>query len=128
MSFDEIQYYGTSKAYENRWSKVQEERSSLYADLLEAEALWGTELKDQFDVLFSLEHELMNYIRNYLKLTNPKTTNVEKASMEKHLSKKRDVMYDDLSDSDEDEFRTEFKAGVASIELYLKPKLVHAAV
>ncbi|MBT4267830.1 MAG: hypothetical protein HOD85_26775, partial [Deltaproteobacteria bacterium] len=39
MHPDQISFYGTSNAYQARWDKVQEERTSLYADLLEAEAI-----------------------------------------------------------------------------------------
>jgi len=40
-SREHVKFYGTSKAYQARWDKVQTERTSLYADLLEAEAIWG---------------------------------------------------------------------------------------
>lgn len=39
MSREQIRFYGTSKAYQARWDKVQTEKASLYADLLEAEAI-----------------------------------------------------------------------------------------
>ena len=48
MSREQICFYGTSKAYQARCYKVQTERTSLYADLLEAEAIWGNELKELF--------------------------------------------------------------------------------
>lgn len=128
MSNEEISFYGTSKAYEARWDNVQTERTNLYADLLESEALWGTELKDYFTTLFKLEHELFTYIRNYLTVINPKTRDTKRNAIEKHLQKKRDIMYDDLNEDEDEEFKSEFKAGVYKIEQYLKPKLSYAGV
>ena len=54
MSRDQISFYSTSKAYQARLDKVQNVRTNLYADLLEAEALWGDELKELFKVVFDL--------------------------------------------------------------------------
>jgi len=83
MSSEQIRFYGTSKAYQIRWDKVQEERTSLYADLLEAEAIWGTALNDHFKVVFDLQHELFTRIRHYLELLNPDTHEATKEAIRK---------------------------------------------
>lgn len=124
MSHQQIRFYGTSKAYQARWDKVQNERTSLYADLLEAEALWGDEPRKLFKVTFDLEHELFTRIRNHIELINPDAEEATKEAITKFDKKGRDIMYDDLSDEG-DEFKKDFKAGVANIEKYLKPKLTH---
>ena len=124
MSRDQIRFYGTSKAYQARWEKVQNERTSLYADLLEAEALWGGELKELFKVVFDLEHELFTSIRHYIELINPDTAEASKEAIRNIDKKRRDIMYDDLSDEG-DEYKNDFKIGVENIEKYLKPKLTH---
>jgi hypothetical protein len=123
MSRDQIQFYGVSKAYQARWDKVLHERTALYADLLEAEALWGSDLKALFKVLFDLEQDVFVLVFHYIKLTNPQVSRAEKEAIMKINRKKRDIMYDDLTD--DDEFRKDFGCGVESIERYLKPKLVH---
>ena len=124
MSSDQIQFYGTSKTYQVRWDKVQNERTNLYADLLEAEALWGDELKELFKVVFDLEHELFTSIRHYIELINPDTNEASKEAIRNIDKKRRDIMYDDLSDGG-DEYKNDLKVGVENIEKYLKPKLTH---
>lgn len=124
MSRDEIRFYGISKAYQARWDDVNQERTDLYADLLEAEALWGEDLKELYKVLFTLQHELLNDIRNFVELINPDTNRDDKEAITKIRKEARKIMYDDLSEEG-DEFKNEFKIGVEGIEKYLKPKLAH---
>ena len=124
MSRDQISFYSTSKAYQARLDKVQNVRTNLYADLLEAEALWGDELKELFKVVFDLEHELFTSIRHYIELINPDTNEASKEAIRNIDKKRRDIMYDDLSDEG-DEYKNDFKVGVENIEKYLKPKLTH---
>lgn len=74
MSQEQVRFYGRSKAYQNRWEKVQNQRNALYADLLEAEAVWGSDLNELFNKVFKLEHELFMAIRNHLDLMNPEVS------------------------------------------------------
>lgn len=122
MSRDYIRFYGTSKAYQARWDKVQAERTSLYADLLESEAIWGDELKKLFKTLFNLEHELFTSVRHYVELINPDTDEASKEDIRSIDKKLRAIMYDDLSEEGDD-YRKDFQRGVEAIEKYLKPKL-----
>lgn len=122
MSSEKIQFYGTSRAYQARWEKVSSVRSSLYADLLEGEAIWDGELKSLFKALFDLEHELFTSVRHYLALINPETDGPSKEAIDKIVRAKREVMYDDLTEAGDD-FKKEFRLGVEAIEKYLKPKL-----
>jgi hypothetical protein len=124
MNSDQISFYGTSNAYQARWDKVQEERTSLYADLLEAEAIWGTELNDLFKVVFDLQHELFTRIRHYLILINPDLTEAKKTAIEKIDKNKRDIIYDDLGEKP-DEYKSNLIDAIKVIESYLKPKLSH---
>lgn len=127
MSPEQIRFYGTSKAYQSRWDKVQEERTALYADLLEAEAIWGTDLNDLFKVIFDLQHELFTRIRHYLELINPDTHESSKEAIRKIDAKNRDIMYDNLGE-DPDEYKSDVISAIKSIEAYLKPKLSHEKV
>jgi len=127
MTREQIRFYGTSEAYRTRWDKVQTERTSLYADLLEAEALWGVELNDLFKAIFNLQHELLTNVRHHLELIDPDTDESKKESIRGIRKKKREVMYDELSydeNEDEDEYKKEFKEAAKNIEGYLKPKLI----
>lgn len=127
MSSDQIRFYGTSKAYQARWDKVQTERTSLYADLLEAEAIWGTELKQLFKKVFDLEHELFTRIRHHIELINPDTSDAKKEAVAKIYNKSRDIMYDDLGE-EPDEYKKDLISAIEQIEKYLKPKLSHEKI
>ena len=124
MSREQIRFYGTSKAYQARWDKVQTERTSLYADLLEAEAIWGAELKELFKEVFNLEHKLFTRIRHSVELINPDTDEASKDAIRNIDKKARDIMYDNLRD-EPDEYKKDLIAAIEKIEKYLKPKLSH---
>lgn len=124
MGPEHLRSYGTAKAYQARWEKVQEQRTTLYADLLEAEAIWGTDLKDLFNVVFNLEHELFTRIRHYLELINPDTSKSSKKAIREINKKNRDIMYDHLGD-EPDEYKLDLLKSIINIEAYLKPKLNH---
>ncbi|SDY01245.1 hypothetical protein [Nitrosomonas sp. Nm58] len=127
MSWEQIRFYGTSKAYQARWDKVQAERTTLYADLLEAEAIWGAELKELFKGVFDLEHELFTRIRHYVELINPDTDAASKEAIRNIDKNARDIMYDNLSE-EPDEYKRDIISAVEKIEKYLKPKLSHEKV
>ncbi len=127
MNRDQISYYGTSKAYQKRWDKVQIERTSLSADILEAEVIWGEQLKEFFKKVFKLEHELLISIRHYLELINPDAKEASKEAIIKLDKKRRDIMYDDLSEEG-DEFKNDLLSAIQNIEKYLKPKLSNKKV
>jgi hypothetical protein len=122
MDAGQIRFYGTSKAYQARWEKVQDERTSLYADLLEAEAIWGDDLNNHFKDVFGLQHELFTNIRLYLELINPEVPEHSKEAIRKVDENKRDIMYDNLGE-EPDEFKSDLITAIKKIEVYLKPKL-----
>lgn len=124
MSLAQIRFQGKANAYQARWDKVQNELIGLNAYLLEAEALWGDELKGRFEVLFTLQHELFTCIRHFLELLNPDVEDDRKEAIKKFDENLRDIMYDNLAE-DGDDYKKDFKIGVESIEIYLKPKLAH---
>ena len=124
MSQEQIRFYGTSKAYQVRWDKVQSVKTSLYADLLEAEAIWGNEFKDLFKKVFVLEHELFTCIRHHIELINPDTDKASKDAIREIDIEKRDVKYDILGE-EPDEYKKELFFSIEDIENYLKPKLRH---
>jgi hypothetical protein len=124
MTQEQLRFYGTSKAYQARWDKVQTERTSLYPDLLESEAIWGDELKKLFKELFKLESELFTCVQNYVTLINPDTDKSYKKAIMEIKSKRRDILYDDLSVNGDD-YKKEFQSHIDKIEKYLKPKLIH---
>nr|WP_317401626.1 hypothetical protein [Plesiomonas shigelloides] len=127
MSQKDIDYYGISKAYKNRWEKVQEQRTALYADQLEAEAIWGGELENLFKTVYYLEHELHTCVSHYLILMNPKANARQKEAIERIAQNKRNVMHDELGE-EPDGFKNDLLDAIRYIENYLKPKLRHDVV
>ena len=126
MSKAQIRFYGTSNAYQARWNKVNAERTTLYTDLLFAEAIWGQQVKQLFKKLFDLEHELYTQIRQYLEIINPDTSDVYRHALEKIYHVKREIIYDMSIDSeDNDDFKNDMLTAIEKIEEYLKPKLIH---
>ena len=81
MSHEQLRFYGTSKAYQTRWDKVQQQKMALYADLLEAEAVWGEKLNELFKSVFNLERELFTRIRHYLEQINPDVQETSKEAI-----------------------------------------------
>jgi hypothetical protein len=127
MSHEKIRHYGVSKGYEARWNKVQEQKTSLCADLLETEAIWGTELKNLFTVIFILENELYTSIRHHLELINPDAHDGTKDAIMKIDANRREIMYDIFGDKP-DEYKQDILNAIEPIESYLKPKLNHEKV
>lgn len=124
MSPEQVHFYGISNAYKNRWDNVLTQRTSLYADLVEAEAIWGDELETLFKKLFSLEEELFLRIKYYLEMIDPDEDASRKDALRDIIRKMRDIMYD-VSSATDDEYKIEFNNGIKDIEKYLKPKLIH---
>jgi hypothetical protein len=122
MTPQQISFYGTSKAYQARWEKVQIERTNLYPDLLESEAIWGDELKQLFKELFKLENELFTCVQNYIHQINPETDEIYKKAIMDIKFKRRDILYGDFSEEGDD-YKKDFQSHVNKIEKYLKPKL-----
>ena len=122
MNADEIQHYGTTIAYQNRWEKVNKEKASLYPDILESKALWGIELMGLIDEVYKLEKELLEKVRRHLNLIDPKISTTEKDAIRKFYDAQGDILYDDLSDEG-DQFKNTLRSKTKLIEDYLKPKL-----
>jgi hypothetical protein len=122
MTPAELTYYGTSRAYQARWQRVSDIRTKLQAELLEADVLWGAELRRRFEALFRLEHELFVAVHSDLSLRNPKESEAKKAVVRKRQMHARDIMHDSLEDGG-DQFTRDLAHAIAPIEEYLKPHL-----
>lgn len=94
MNQTEIDFYGYSKAYQNRWDKVDEAKQQFYTDRLEGEALWGDEFLNLFHSIPKLEHELFAAIQTDMVLRDPQSSKSKKDAWIKQSQKRRDVMYD----------------------------------
>ena len=123
MSKDEIDFYGYSKAYQNRWDKIDDAKKQFYADRLEGEALWGKSFIDLFQNIPKLESELFLAIQTNLLLRNPDTPKSKKNVWQKEFQKTRDVMYDIGNPENPDKFMSDLNDAITNFEAYLKPYL-----
>ena len=107
-------------AYEKRWAKVVDVKPDIYANVLETEAVWGRELQDLLKPIFALEHELFRTLQIHIEIQNPKTPEHRLKSLSERQRKRRDVLYDSLSDDDDDVFKSDFRKHLTSVEEYLR--------
>lgn len=124
LNFIQSHYRSTVRAYEKRFSLVDEVRVRLNTSLLESEAVWDGEVKSRFATIFKLQHELMLNVRSYLITINPDEKDDTVQSYVKILAKRRDVLYESPLEGD-DIFKSELDAALSSVEAYLRPKLIN---
>lgn len=124
LTDEQVHFFGVSKAYQNRWDKVLEQRRLLDADLLESEVMWSGDLRVICAPIFKLESELAGAIRRNLDLRNPDKDDETKTHIELFNKRVRDVLYEDLG-VDVDPFKKDLSGAVIEVEKYLKPKLRH---
>ena len=122
MSLEQIQFLKTRLIYQDRLEKVQIERTKLYPDLLESEAIWGVELNKYFNELFKLENELLSNLQTLLELKNPDRPH-DSDTIIYNVQIISPIVYDSLNDGDI--FNKAFLAEIKKIENYLKSKLLH---
>lgn len=122
MSREQSRFHGISEAYQARWKQVIEARRNLDADLLEAEVVWGRDLKTRVDAVRKLEHELFIAVRHHLQLQNPDERIETREAVEKISRKLRDVLYEG-GDGETDPFADDYSGSVAEVENYLRPHL-----
>lgn len=119
MTNDQIRHYGTVRAYQARWDKVNEARAELQTDILEAEVIWGHVIQKKFRKLFELQGELFSVVQTYLVATDPSKPQSSRDSYHELIKTKRDIMYDISSDDEPDEFTKDVTNAVKEIEDYL---------
>lgn len=107
---------GEIAAYEMRWKELQEALSSVYPDLLEAEALWGSEITAKFQPLTDCVSDLQLAIDNYVRYLSSEDRNACPVTEED-----RKVLYD----LGKDNFYSKRLVGaITQIENFLRPRLL----
>lgn len=112
----------TARAYRRRLTAMDEARGPLLATMLEAEAVWGTELKDLMGQVFKLEREFVNYVRLYLNSISPEVTVQALYARQGLLEKHRDVLYD--LDGPEDIYWAEMNQALRQVDNHLRARLI----
>jgi len=104
--------------YKKRWQNVLEADTELDSVLLEAEAIWGTSVKEKFEPLANCMGNLSMAIGYYLhRLNNPKIALDEKEFW------KEDHILNDYIGQEDNFFSDEINAAVRQVEDFLKPYL-----
>jgi hypothetical protein len=124
LNFLQNSYRSMVRAYEKRFSLVDEVRARLNTSLLESEAVWDGEVKSRFAPIFKLQHELLMNVRNYLITINPEEQEDRAQAYMDILAQRRDVLYETPLDGD-DVFKSELDAALSTVEAYLRPKLIN---
>lgn len=122
--YNEQRHLQSQRGYTRRLERVSAARLDVYAALLESQIFWGETPVELFKKVFEFEKDFTSYLRVWFELHRPDRDEDERKPYKEILSKKRDVMYDDLSEEGDD-FRKEFKASVETMKCYLKSKLVY---
>ncbi|TKK11767.1 hypothetical protein PflCFBP13510_12255 [Pseudomonas fluorescens] len=122
LGFSAKRHLGRRKGYQRRLDLVAEARAPIESSLIEAEAIWGVELRKLFQPLFSLQHEFYIYVDYHFVSTDPTEDDDYRKSYGEILKNKRDVLFD-ATDEIGDDFRKEFNLAVEDIQQYVKPKL-----
>lgn len=122
LDFKNKNYLGKCAGYRNRLNAINDARRPINVTLLEAEALWGRELRELFEPLFSKHNDLFRYVEFYLMSIDPTEDEEYRRAHWDVIKDQPKILYDKFGDVGDD-FRKEFNQGVAVIEQYLKSKL-----
>jgi hypothetical protein len=109
--------YGVSQAYEKRWEHVRKAHIDIEAELIEAEVLWGAQIREKFWGLFAVEQGL--YVNSLVYLDHINPENRERRTPEE-ASANRLILYATGSD---DDFYKRLQDSIVTIESELKRHL-----
>ncbi len=115
------EHLGIVGAYEKRWQHVLDSRSDIDRELLEAEILWDSSVKERVRPLFELQGELFATLHAYLQSRDPRRSERERNSYADIYAKRLDVLYE--TGHIDDKFSRDVCAAILSIEEWLKPRL-----
>lgn len=120
MDEKQVRFYGTHKAYEARWKRIAEVRAEIYANLIEAEALWGDEISKLWEEIAKKEHDLLIALRDCLEFLNPDVDRRDKEYLKDEHRNVRRVVF---SSGNDDKFKSEFESKLDEMTSYIKQKL-----
>lgn len=117
----EISYEeGTRLAYSRRWSKVIDAIREVQTLTLEADAVWGDELRRLLTDVHKLNRELYNVVSLYLDSISEKDEELKK-EFRTILKSKRDILYD--KGVIDDVFNSDYSQSLGRVESYLRGKM-----
>ena len=122
MTGAQLRHYGKANAYQKRLDVVAEKLSDLQTEILEAEAIWGRIIYEEFEPLFKLQRELQSSVYAYVSGSNPNEPEHMRAAFREMQRNQRDILYD-LSNSTPDEYSLNISLAIENIESFLKTHL-----
>jgi hypothetical protein len=114
-------YYNAYTGYMNRFKPINETKARLLTDLLEAEALWGDSIRQQYNRLFHQMNVLVVEIESYLRDINPETR-YRRDMPDPRIEQQLKIMYS-REKVENDEYWQEFVSILNEIEKLIKPHL-----
>ncbi|MBS7131975.1 MAG: hypothetical protein KH116_13630 [Clostridium sp.] len=121
MTADQIRHHSLREAYRKRWDKVITANSTLSVNLIEAEAMWDSDLKTLSEKLFRHQNYLVHMIDRYLSIRNPELHPSARDSIAKESDKIHEVVFNSLDDNDQ--YNKTLNEHIKPIEEYLKKKM-----
>ncbi|MBI5094144.1 MAG: hypothetical protein HZB26_17095 [Candidatus Hydrogenedentes bacterium] len=121
LSWREKHWFALGEAYQKRWAPVAAAKAKIDANLLEAEVVWGQQIRSKATPLDELIGELYYATKDHLEAKNPnlRVNNEELRAAQT----RRKIMYS-RSDPEKDEYRKRLGDVIADIEDELKPHIV----
>lgn len=124
MSDDQKRFFGLRGAYIARLKAGEDAWAAIQPDLLQAEALWGEDVKSRFRALLKLDNELRSFIEAHLAGQDPDLPEFRKESYIRLNRNRRDILYDIGSLDEPDDYDSDLRNVVAEIEAELRPRLL----
>lgn len=113
-------YRELAKAYQTRYSRVNDARNALEATLLEVEVLWGIELLSKVRALYKWDGELYTEILNHLDTIISDAP--DRGSTPDERARTREIIYA-RGDKNKDKFLLGLHCDIQDIEKDVKPHL-----
>ena len=123
----QLAYYSAEQdIYVARFENLEEKKSKLRTELLEAEVLWGKEfpkLSGSIDQFFDLEIELKRAVLNHLRISDESLHTESRAALLQIQENRRDVLYAPYSRETPDVYNSDVLAVMKKLEKLIRPKL-----
>jgi hypothetical protein len=120
LSEKEKEWHALAQAYQRRWEPISTAKAKLDASLLEAEVVWGSEIRTKANPLNRLIAELLFAIQETVEARNP-SSSYESPGPEL-VKKRHDVLYGGYGETDE--FKERLDRIIGDVENTLRPHIV----
>mgnify|MGYP000486457425 CR=1 FL=1 len=109
-------------AYQERWKKVEENRSKLNLSIMESKVYWDDNLEELFNPIFEFENKLFYAVQDQLLMSNPNQDDEYKKYVGKlfYEEKKSKILY---FLGEKDKYYIELEDNIKKIEEFIRKKL-----